>query len=48
MEGVQVLHVGQMQYLDMKILDLRWTEIAQVASALCKTNDISRNENTSC
>ena len=44
----EVLDLGQMKWVDMKILQVRKNEISRVASTSFKTNEIAGNKNTSC
>ena len=42
----QVLDVTLMKQLDMKILHVRYNEVARVLSTSCKASEISPHENT--
>ena len=43
-----VLDVTQMKWLDMKIPQVRYTEISRVGSTSYMSNEMARNGNTSC
>ena len=44
----EVLHVNQMKWLVIRILHVSWNEIERIGGTSSKTNEMARNENTSC